>query len=236
MKTVNLLWVVFFVFAISGCKKFETGVLEIRKYIDASYVRSTGSILGFHETFSCIVIDGDLIDFNEGEVKTYDINGPGEFSEGGYYTHVAYIYHEDKTAKDLGYTQKMNGEVRTHYGTSDTYFYTEESGGIGLPAVNSGFGQIAGAWKFPATGEVVWIDSDRNGTGKLIHGGSKFPEEALGGTFFTEVRKTGKYTYEAKNHSYFPGSGWMPASYLDFELSKDGKTFQLGSATWVRIN
>lgn len=235
MKSFNFLRAGFVLLSVllilpfSACEKMEKGVLEIRKYVGYPY--SSGSIFHFEEHFSCVVMDEENIDFSPGEIKRIVVNGDQNYP--GIYTHFEYIYHADKSAKDLGYSYRMDCEERTHYGTANGCFYVEDA--IGSPGLDSGFGQISGAWRFPATGEVVWIDSDRSGTGRLIHGGSKFPKEAVGGIFFTEVKKTGKNSYSAKNHSYYPGSGWQPGSYHEFVVSNDGSTFKLGSATWHRI-
>ena len=229
-RTTIILFAIVFITPFSGCEKMEKGVLEIRKYVDYAYTNS-GNIFFFREHFSSVIVDEELIDFSPGEIKRVKVNGDQEYP--GYYTYYEYIYHPDKSAKDLGYSYRMDCEERTHYGTASGCFYVEDA--IGAPAVNSGFGQIAGAWKYPATGEVVWFDSDKNGTGKLIHGGTKFPKEAVGGIFFTQVQKTGSNSYKAQNHTFYPGSGWVPASIHEFVVSNDGLTFKLGSATWHRV-
>lgn len=232
MKKTILALVALIIFALSGCTKTKQGVLEVRKYVAYPYT-STGSSLFFNESFFAMSVDPAIVDLVDGEIKEYFVNGQAEYSG---YTHVQYIYHADKNLNNLGYTQKIDAEVSTHYGTADEYYYTKESDGVGLPAENSGFSQIAGAWKYPTTGEVIWIDSDRSGTAKLIFGGSNLPPEAEGGIVMSEVIKTGDYTYQARNHTYFEGSGWVPSGNLSFEISKDGKTFLLGSITWTRVN
>ncbi|WP_156305980.1 hypothetical protein [Sphingobacterium endophyticum] len=230
MRSISILFALLLFLPFTACEKLEKGVLEIRKYRGYPY-STDGDKLFFNEEFSCVVVDEALIDFSPGEIKRVVVNGDQNYS--GYYTHYEYFYHSDKSAKDVGYSYKMDCNERTHYGMANGCFHVKDA--VGLPAENSGFGQIAGAWKYPATGEVVWIDSDRNGTGKLIHGGSRFPKEALGGIFFTEVQKTSSRGYKAKNHLYYHGTGWAPGSYHEFEISNDGSTFKLGSATWYRV-
>lgn len=228
MKKISLFLGLFLVITVTGCNKMKKGVLEMRLYLAYPY----SSTYGAREVFKCVNVDGDLIDFNEGEIKKFNVINHNNIVG---YSHVEYIYHANKSAKDLGYTRKVDAyKTATHYGTFDWCYYTDVSGKYGVPAVNSGFGQIAGAWKHPATGEVVWIDSDRSGKGILIDGGSKFPNDAKGGVCLTDVRKTGQYSYTAQNHTYYP-SGWVPGAYLDFEMNEDGNSFKLGYATWIRV-
>ena len=211
----------------------KKGVLEYRAYDDVRFY-GTGTNFYYKESFGAINIEDDELDLKPGEIKDYNINGNTSNQTNFTSTNVQYIYHPDKSPSDLGYNTKHNENIKTHYKTTETNFVNLTKNGKYAPGENSGFGQISGAWKYPETGEVVWFDHDRSGKATLIHGGTKFPKEALRGVVFTEVTKTGQYTYRAKNHTYFPGTGWVPASYLNFEISKDGNTFKLGSLTWHR--
>jgi hypothetical protein len=219
---------------IGGCKKAKNGVLEVRKYVGYPYSSTVAGRLVFEESFDCILITEDLIDFEPGEIKQIKVIGDQNYP--GIFTHYEYIFHPNESARSLGYKVKMKGEFITHYGTSEEHFYNDAASNGQLPGENSGFSQLAGAWRYPATGEVIWINSDRNGSAKLIFGGNKFPQEALGGIVFTEIHKTEQNIYRAKNHTYYPGSGWQPASYLNFEIKNNGNNFTLGSTTWEKVH
>lgn len=221
-----------FVFLIgnSGCKKLKKGVIEVRRYIAPSYINSSLSSPSslIRDKFYCVIADEN----------TGMISGEKQivYHNTGQQTHIEYIYHENETPKSLGYELKIkglpigDGMDKSKY--NNLYFTSKE--GTRTPGKNSGFGKIAGYWKYIPTGEVIWIDSDKNGKGMLVLGGTKFPKEAEKGYCFTDIQNTGGNSYKFLNHTYFPGTGWVEGSYLTFEISEDRQSLYLGGVTYTK--
>lgn len=217
---------------IFGCKKSKKGVLERRIY-SLTGKGTPGAQQLFADQFVCILVDGD-IDLKDGEKVTYNINGSDYGSAG--YTDAEYIYHANESPKSLGYKENYsdNGPFKTHYGTFDNAFVASEEGYSGVPGENSGFGRIAGAWEHKPTGLMIWIDQEQDGTALLIKGGTSAPPEAVGGYAWKEINSTGGSSYKFRNQIYYPGKGWTDGSYMELEMSEDGKSFTIGGEEYNR--
>lgn len=214
-----------------GCKKIKNGVLEMRVY-SLIVGGSTPSIHG--DYFYAFAVENDF-GLADGEKKTFYNNGSPDMIGGPGSTHAEYIYHEDESLKSLGYTKKYSDGgygVNTNFGTL-LEGYENKKGTI-YPGENSGFGNLAGTWRYKETGEEIWIDGDTNGSAMLTGKGATFPQEAVGGHCVKNINKTGKNQYTATNYTYFPGQGWVEGSSISFTLDESGKFFTLGSVIWER--
>lgn len=216
---------------IFGCKKSRKGVLEKRTYSLTGKGGPTAQRI-HSDVFVCILVDGD-IDLKDGEKTTFNINGTDYGGSG--YTDVEYIYHENESPKSLGYKESYSdfGPFKTHYGTFDNAYVASEEGYSGVPGKNSGFGRLAGAWEHEPTGLKIWIDHDRDGKAVLLNGGTSAPKEAVGGYAWKEINHTGGNSYKFRNQTYYSG-GWTDASYMQLELSDDGKSFDINGETYKR--
>ncbi len=215
-----------------GCKKSKKGVLERRTY-SLTGKGTPGAQQLFPDLFVCILVDGD-IDLKDGEKVTFNINGT-DYGNAGY-TDAEYIYHENESPKSLGYKENYSdyGPFKTHYGTFENGFVASKEGYSGVPGKNSGFSRLAGGWEHEPTGLRIWIDTDNDGKALLINGGTSAPKQAVGGYAWKEINHAGGNNYKFRNQIYYPDSGWTDGSFMQLEMSDDGKSFNINGETYKK--